>query len=429
MIKRYYPRRRYYPKRRWKNYYPRKIKEKEFNENVCNYCGKEFDILPFICKFCGGKFCVEHRVPETHNCLGIKKYREEEIKKFGEGKASISYEEGIKGEEKVESKPLNQRDYYEKFITKVFRSFKYKLSNVIRSFSLDIFFKGFFKIPFLVIFLIICLVISKIVNSIFLEIGYSIEPYGFLSFLIFYAILFFGPLYVIYRFFTDMPRYNKIAYFLGGVISLIAISYAITWIIPKIPDTTFQRKFYVPNMGDSITVDMNRYQYLFYASLNKAHFMNWISQFTIFDNYLFKKNLPMGIIQELKKKYPSQTDDQLLRDVVSLVQNLDYDYSKLDSLSFQVRFPYETLYEEKGVCIEKTLLLLRLLEEMNYNRALITFYGANHAGVGVQCNHPNYEEFCFIESTNFFQIGEVPYDLRSENPSITRYGGLKRYKM
>lgn len=40
----------------------------------CDYCGKEV-YLPFICKYCGGKFCVEHRLPENHNCPGLKKAR------------------------------------------------------------------------------------------------------------------------------------------------------------------------------------------------------------------------------------------------------------------------------------------------------------------------------------------------------------------
>lgn len=36
----------------------------------CEQCGKEVD-LPFECKFCGGYFCVEHRLPETHNCPNL----------------------------------------------------------------------------------------------------------------------------------------------------------------------------------------------------------------------------------------------------------------------------------------------------------------------------------------------------------------------
>ncbi len=37
----------------------------------CDYCGKEV-ALPFICPYCGGKFCVEHHLPENHNCPGLK---------------------------------------------------------------------------------------------------------------------------------------------------------------------------------------------------------------------------------------------------------------------------------------------------------------------------------------------------------------------
>lgn len=34
----------------------------------CEYCGAEVE-LPFECNFCGGYFCLEHRLPENHNCL------------------------------------------------------------------------------------------------------------------------------------------------------------------------------------------------------------------------------------------------------------------------------------------------------------------------------------------------------------------------
>lgn len=36
----------------------------------CEYCGKEV-VLPYECKFCGGHFCVEHRLPENHNCPNL----------------------------------------------------------------------------------------------------------------------------------------------------------------------------------------------------------------------------------------------------------------------------------------------------------------------------------------------------------------------
>jgi len=28
--------------------------------------------LPFECRYCGGKFCVDHRLPESHSCEGVK---------------------------------------------------------------------------------------------------------------------------------------------------------------------------------------------------------------------------------------------------------------------------------------------------------------------------------------------------------------------
>ncbi len=38
----------------------------------CDYCGKEV-VLPFRCKYCGGKFCAEHHLPENHECPGLSK--------------------------------------------------------------------------------------------------------------------------------------------------------------------------------------------------------------------------------------------------------------------------------------------------------------------------------------------------------------------
>lgn len=35
----------------------------------CDHCDKE-EYMPFRCKYCGGYFCSEHRLPEMHNCDG-----------------------------------------------------------------------------------------------------------------------------------------------------------------------------------------------------------------------------------------------------------------------------------------------------------------------------------------------------------------------
>lgn len=41
----------------------------------CDYCGF-IDPMPFTCKFCGGSFCYNHRLPESHNCIGLARLKE-----------------------------------------------------------------------------------------------------------------------------------------------------------------------------------------------------------------------------------------------------------------------------------------------------------------------------------------------------------------
>jgi len=35
----------------------------------CEFCGAE-EALPFVCNYCGGVFCANHRLPEAHQCKG-----------------------------------------------------------------------------------------------------------------------------------------------------------------------------------------------------------------------------------------------------------------------------------------------------------------------------------------------------------------------
>ncbi|MBD3197827.1 MAG: hypothetical protein GF317_22440 [Candidatus Lokiarchaeota archaeon] len=40
----------------------------------CEFCGDEIPYLPFKCKYCGGTYCKEHRLPENHDCTFEKKH-------------------------------------------------------------------------------------------------------------------------------------------------------------------------------------------------------------------------------------------------------------------------------------------------------------------------------------------------------------------
>lgn len=40
-----------------------------------NGCNKKIGTLPFACSYCSQKFCVIHRLPESHNCECIEQMR------------------------------------------------------------------------------------------------------------------------------------------------------------------------------------------------------------------------------------------------------------------------------------------------------------------------------------------------------------------
>ncbi len=45
----------------------------------CDLCGSEED-LPFICRYCGRPFCVEHRLPEAHRCSNLFQAKPPDLK-------------------------------------------------------------------------------------------------------------------------------------------------------------------------------------------------------------------------------------------------------------------------------------------------------------------------------------------------------------
>ena len=45
------------------------------SDDTCMICGKTFEVS---CKYCGKKFCSEHRQPDKHSCTGLEKWKDEE---------------------------------------------------------------------------------------------------------------------------------------------------------------------------------------------------------------------------------------------------------------------------------------------------------------------------------------------------------------
>ncbi|RLG05769.1 MAG: hypothetical protein DRN59_04105 [Thaumarchaeota archaeon] len=60
----------------------------------CAVCGKEV-LMPFRCAYCGEYFCSEHRLPEKHNCPGLRA-------------AASPYEKEFKLRRMLEKKPIEE---------------------------------------------------------------------------------------------------------------------------------------------------------------------------------------------------------------------------------------------------------------------------------------------------------------------------------
>ncbi len=107
-------------------------------------------------------------------------------------------------------------------------------------------------------------------------------------------------------------------------------------------------------------------------------------------------------IQNMAKEKEEQA-----RIAISLVQNLPYGGSgRTVTLVRQEvnysRYPYETLYDNKGLCGEKSEILAFLLRELGYGVAFIHHSAENHDAVGIKCpieNSLDGSGYCFIETT------------------------------
>jgi len=121
----------------------------------------------------------------------------------------------------------------------------------------------------------------------------------------------------------------------------------------------------------------------------------------------YQKNAIKELV--IKIQNLAENKDDQARIAISLVQNIEYGASN-NTVFFREsatgttysRYPYEVLYEKKGICGEKSELLAVLLEELGYGYALYYYETENHEAFAIMC--PNeyskeQNEYCFIETT------------------------------
>jgi len=90
--------------------------------------------MPFKCKFCGGQFCYNHRLPELHNCQGLAAYKE---KVRESGKFDYVFESPIRRPKKSFFGP------FQKIFSIITNNYSLTILTIcILAFFLDIIFPG-----------------------------------------------------------------------------------------------------------------------------------------------------------------------------------------------------------------------------------------------------------------------------------------------
>lgn len=133
---------------------------------------------------------------------------------------------------------------------------------------------------------------------------------------------------------------------------------------------------------DTVPFSLDNKTYLSLKSLDPYIYVGEENGFNKFIGNPEQDTALKPIVAAIRNKTPVR-DDQA-RIAISLVQNIPYDYDLLESKSPRVRYPYLVLFNNRGICSEKSLLAAYLLKELGYGVVLFRFDQESHMAVGVR---------------------------------------------
>lgn len=119
-----------------------------------------------------------------------------------------------------------------------------------------------------------------------------------------------------------------------------------------------------------------------------------------------QKQLLIPLLIEIENM--AESKDDRVRIATSIVQNIEFGGSNKtlnlpgnNGFTYS-RYPYEVLYDQTGVCGEKSELLAFLLKEMGYGVVFFYYPEENHEALGIRCPvrySVDNTGYCFIETT------------------------------
>ncbi len=161
----------------------------------------------------------------------------------------------------------------------------------------------------------------------------------------------------------------------------------------------------------------------------KAHFaLMKKNDFDIFD-CLYNSIQRRYLDQLIRYIGDNNMGDNQARAAISFVQQIPYDEHKARielkyDKNSKIRYPYEVIYDNLGICSEKSLLLALLLKELGYSIALFEFEEENHMAVGIKSPMEfsyNRSGFAFIETSGI----SIPTDIQLQYQTFMGRGPLK----
>lgn len=157
---------------------------------------------------------------------------------------------------------------------------------------------------------------------------------------------------------------------------------------------------------------------------------NWREQYYLqFLSGASQDNIIRQIVEQLQQQAQAKqlTTDQTAELAAAFIQSIPYDQERSNLIQqannqATPNYPYETLYLNKGVCTDKTLLAWLIFRKLGYGVALMSYPEANHMSLGLACpkTATNYSNgYCYMETTQFYRIGLLPHSINGQASSST----------
>ena len=159
-------------------------------------------------------------------------------------------------------------------------------------------------------------------------------------------------------------------------------------------DITLRCDFHGKNLEVSETLYGSLYDYYKSDPSKKSAYLHNVEKDFVFS---YEKDLT---VKELATKISSigaennLSGDQTLDLAACFMQNIPYDSVKAERIlgpdfaeqsieSVIPRYPYETLYDQTGICTDKTYLGAAVINQLGYGTAIMTFDAERHMSLGV----------------------------------------------